>query len=344
MVSEGGLSSDSGSDLEASGDSDLSDSRLDNLVDDIIEKLALYPSCKQSEMTIKNRKDRVKSERDPPGTSTNSRHSFAFKPYPYNEERKEMASHRNRHRCVHIESNINQDIEAPRSPLSYSFPVDSSLYPAHSAFNHPPTRHISQQIESLSPTDCRPHVRENKTSQVKPQPTIVDDASGNNSEDEYYFGKQPRRASPIQLAEPDLIARAIRESESTQLEEAMLRDKLAETEQDAIDRCIEDQAVRESYFDYLQQISVPVNQKINPNNSVAASESTDALPSQKVSMDCRIPANLTKSSDVASSSKASVPDIKTRENNMSTKEPLPSSSNSQSDMTLRHIPPCMLGK
>ncbi|CAH8833232.1 unnamed protein product [Trichobilharzia szidati] len=145
------------------------------------------------------------------------------------------------------------------------------------------------------------------------------------------------------LAEPDLIARAIRESESTQLEEAMLRDKLAETEQDAIDRCIEDQAVRESYFDYLQQISVPVNQKINPNNSVAASESTDAHPGQKVSVDCRIPASLTKSSDVASSSKASVPDIKTRENNMSTKEPLPSSSNSQSDMTLRHIPPCMLG-
>lgn len=62
----------------------------------------------------------------------------------------------------------------------------------------------------------------------------------------------------FQLAEPDLIACAIRESESTHLEEAMLRDKLAETEQDAINRCIEDQAVRESYFDYFNQISVPV--------------------------------------------------------------------------------------
>ncbi|CAH8460959.1 unnamed protein product [Heterobilharzia americana] len=500
MVTEGGLSSGSGSDSEATGDSDLSDYRLDNLVDDIIGKLSLYTSCKRSEMTIKNRKDRVKPERDPPGTSANTRHSFSFKPYPYNEERKEIVSHRNRHRCPHHESNMNQDIETPHSPLPYSFPIDAPIYSSHAAFAHTQPRQISQQHEPLSSGECRSHVRENKTNQVIPQPAVVDDGSGNNSEDEYYFGKHARRGSPIQptddslerllaekkgwkiikvgsdgaclfrsvshqifgdeekhdivrsqvidymvknkehfsqyltedfdhyisrkrdtscygnhveiqaiaelynrpveiyhgsvepinvfhaeyskefpirlsyhgrvhynsivdpfnpsfghglgmpnyqpgLAEPDLIARAIRESESTQLEEAMLRDKLAETEQDEIDRCIEDQAVRESYFDYLKQISVPVTQKANEaNNTVSASKNLDILPDQqKLKLGCRFPANLTRSFDVASSSRASVPDPRTNEDGSSGREPLPSSSNSQTDVTLRHIPACMLG-
>ncbi|VDP98700.1 unnamed protein product [Trichobilharzia regenti] len=53
MVSEGDLSYVNGSYLEASGDTDLSDSRLNNHVDNIIGKLALYPSRKQFEMTIR---------------------------------------------------------------------------------------------------------------------------------------------------------------------------------------------------------------------------------------------------------------------------------------------------
>ncbi|CAH8452838.1 unnamed protein product [Schistosoma turkestanicum] len=497
MVSKGGLSSGSGSSLEPSDDSDIPDSRLDNLVDDIIGRLSLYTTCKQSEMTIKNRKDRLKSERDPPGTSTNSRHSFSYKPYPYNEERKDILSHRNRHICPHHEPNISQDIEAPHSPLTYPYPIDTSIFPSHGAFTHS-QRLLSQQHESLNTSDCRPHVRESKPNQVIPQPTVIDDGSGNNSEDEYYFGKQGRRGSPAQpaddclerllaekkgwklikvgsdgaclfrsvshqifgdeekhdlvrsqvidymvknkehfsqyltedfdhyisrkrdascygnhveiqaiaelynrpveiyhgsvepinvfhadyskefpirlsyhgrvhynsivdpfnpsfghglgmpnyqpgLAEPDLIARAIRESECTQLEEAMLRDKLAETEQDAINRCIEDQAVRESYFDYLNQISIP-KVKDSANSLPSKSDHMNVLGDQQtVTLTSELPACLARNFDVASSSKVSVPDSKLSANSNPVNEPLPSSSHSQTDMGVRHIPPCMLG-
>ncbi|CAH8457660.1 unnamed protein product [Schistosoma curassoni] len=494
MVSEGGLSSGGGSSLESSDDSDIPDSRLDNLVDDIIGKLSLYTTCEQSGMTIKNRKDRLKSERDPPGTSTNSRHSFGYKPYPYSEERKDILSHRNRHRCSHHEPNISQDIEAPHSPLTYPFPIDASIFPSHGAFTHP-QRLVSQQHESLNAGECRPHVRENKSNQVIPQPNVVDDGSGNNSEDEYYFGKQGRRGSPTQpaddclerllaekkgwklikvgsdgaclfrsvshqifgdeekhdlvrsqvidymvknkehfsqyltedfdhyisrkrdascygnhveiqaiaelynrpveiyhgsvepinvfhadyskefpirlsyhgrvhynsivdpfnpsfghglgmpnyqpsLAEPDLIACAIRESESTHLEEAMLRDKLAETEQDAINRCIEDQAVRESYFDYFNQISVP---KVRDSaNSLSTPDHLDLHGDQReATLTSGFPTGLARSFDVASSSKAAVPDSKQYRNPAN--EPLPSSSHSQTDLGSRHIPPNMLG-
>ncbi|KAK4472369.1 hypothetical protein MN116_003629 [Schistosoma mekongi] len=497
MVSEGGLSSGSGSDLETSFDSDISDSRLDNLVDDIIGKLSLYTACEQPEMTIKNRKDRLKPERDPPGTSTNSRHNFGFKPYPYNEERKDILSHRNRHRCSHHAPNISRDIETPHSPLSYPFPIDTSIFPSHGTFTHPQTHLMPQQHESLSTGDCRSHVRENKANQIISQPTVVDDNSGNNSEDEYYFGKQSRRGSPTQaadgclerllaekkgwkiikvgsdgaclfrsvshqifgdeekhdlvrsqvidymvknkehfsqyltedfdhyvsrkrdascygnhveiqaiaelynrpveiyhssvepinvfhaeyskefpirlsyhgrvhynsivdpfnpsfghglgmpnyqpgLAEPDLIARAIRESESTQLEEAMLHDKLAETEQDAINRCIEDQVVRESYFDYFNQISV--SKEKDSLNSLSTSDHLDIHGDRRtMSLTSGPPTGALGNFDVASSSKASVPDAKICMNSNLINDPLPSSSRSQTDMSLRHIPPCMLG-
>lgn len=60
------------------------------------------------------------------------------------------------------------------------------------------------------------------------------------------------------MAEPDLIVRALRESEATDLEEAMLRDKLAETDHREIEQVIENQVVRDSYYEYLSQITLPV--------------------------------------------------------------------------------------
>ncbi|TPP62491.1 OTU domain-containing protein 5-A [Fasciola gigantica] len=106
-----------------------------------------------------------------------------------------------------------------------------------------------------------------------------------------------------QLAEPDLISQAIKESETTQLEEAMLRDKLAETEQSEIDRCIQAQAARESYYEYLSQLNLPVS---------TASCSSSGLPARALASAVRPPAypRWTSQNVASSSSSALAPPVR----------------------------------
>ncbi|KAL3312309.1 OTU domain-containing protein 5 [Cichlidogyrus casuarinus] len=54
------------------------------------------------------------------------------------------------------------------------------------------------------------------------------------------------------LPEPQLVQKAIVESEDALIEDAMLRDKLLETDQLEIEHRIEDQVMRESYYEYLK--------------------------------------------------------------------------------------------
>ncbi|VEL18992.1 unnamed protein product [Protopolystoma xenopodis] len=82
------------------------------------------------------------------------------------------------------------------------------------------------------------------------------------------------------LPEPDLIARAMDESENTHIEDAMLRDKLAETEQREIEQCIEDQVVRESYFEHMSGI----RKSILMNIMALAKSYTDPLLYVRISL------------------------------------------------------------
>nr|CDS23138.1 OTU domain containing protein 5 A [Echinococcus granulosus] len=54
------------------------------------------------------------------------------------------------------------------------------------------------------------------------------------------------------LPEKDLVKQAIRESETSELEEAMLRDKLAESENKQLEDCIAEHVLRESLYEHMK--------------------------------------------------------------------------------------------
>ncbi|KAL5967246.1 OTU domain-containing protein 5-B [Taenia solium] len=54
------------------------------------------------------------------------------------------------------------------------------------------------------------------------------------------------------LPEKDLVKQAIRESETSELEEAMLRDKLAESETKQLEDCIAEHVLRESLYEHMK--------------------------------------------------------------------------------------------
>lgn len=190
MVSGGGgcASSVGASDLEISDHSDF----LDYLIDDFIKRFFIYSKFCLKDMTIKNRKDRLKvdrqNDRDTPDTSTNSRHGYSYKPYIYVDDRKDGSLNRPRHRVTHVESNTNKNIE-PNRPLSFSqFPhCESQMYQSSNVY---PILIGSQSRDILnSNCDHLPALCDSGAV-VSVPPTSLDDCTGNNSEDEYYFGEQ----------------------------------------------------------------------------------------------------------------------------------------------------------
>ncbi|KER31041.1 hypothetical protein T265_02606 [Opisthorchis viverrini] len=175
MVSraEGGRSSGGGS--GASSDSESSEAHIDYLVDDIIGKLSIYPAYSSEAMTIKNRKDRPKPDRQTEWEGaevcpTHSRHGHGYKPYAFPEERKEAIVHRSRVRPSHqMESTL----------------PDSTTYPPAPHFNRTQLRVAAQQPEALGNSfEFRGASREPTSTPVLSP--IPDKENGNNSEDEYY--------------------------------------------------------------------------------------------------------------------------------------------------------------
>lgn len=202
MVSKGRRSmSDSGSEL--SSDSELSDTHLDNLVDDIIGKLSIYPNYNKRSMTIKNRKERVKSDRPCDWDTTapsSSRHGHGYKPYAYPEERKESTL-RTRVRPGHQHEpsldygGVKDSVEVGSSPLTYSPYAlrDPNAYSSLTTFPCSQQRHrgTPQQTETLAgPLECRGNVASSQKASSSP---VHEKDTGNNSEDEYYPGTNIRR-------------------------------------------------------------------------------------------------------------------------------------------------------
>ncbi|KAA3672261.1 OTU domain-containing protein 5, partial [Paragonimus westermani] len=192
---EGGFSSDGGSDTSCG--SDLSDTHLDTLVDDIIGKLSIYSECKKGAMTIKNRKERAKTDRacewDAAGpSSTTGRHSHGYKPYAFLDDRKESTVHRARVRTGHPhESSLLKANESPGYQGTPSFPRPQSRSPG------------TQSDYPVSAFECRSNVREPIPIPSATSPK-VDKENGNNSEDEYNPNAHPYRALTPQTDETNL--------------------------------------------------------------------------------------------------------------------------------------------
>ncbi|KAF5400873.1 OTU domain-containing protein 5-A [Paragonimus heterotremus] len=192
---EGGYSSDSGSD--SSCGSDLSDTHLDTLVDDIIGKLSIYSEFHKGTMTIKNRKERTKTDRacewDAAGpSSTTGRHSHGYKPYAFVDDRKEGTVHRARVRTGHShESSLLKANESPGYQGTPSFPRPQ------------PRPSGTQSDYPVSPFECRSNVREPIPIPSAPSPK-VDKENGNNSEDEYNPNAHPYRGLTPQTDETNL--------------------------------------------------------------------------------------------------------------------------------------------
>ncbi|TGZ66982.1 hypothetical protein CRM22_005050 [Opisthorchis felineus] len=193
MVSraEGGRSSGGGS--GASSDSESSGTHIDCLVDDIIGKLSIYPAYSSETMTIKNRKDRPKPDRQTEWEGaeicpTHSRHGHGYKPYAFPEERKEAIVHRSRVRPSHqIESTLS----------------DSTTYAPAPHFNRTQLRVAAQQPEALGNSfEFRGASREPTSTPVLSP--IPDKENGNNSEDEYYAAAHGVRNSPVQSDDTNL--------------------------------------------------------------------------------------------------------------------------------------------
>ncbi|VDP93039.1 unnamed protein product [Echinostoma caproni] len=177
------------------------DTHLDSLVDDIIGKLSIYPNYNKRGMTIKNRKERVKSERpcdwDSSSAPSSSRHSHGYKPYAYPEERKE-SSLRTRVRPGHQHDTpldygaVKDPVEVGPTPLNYTaFGLrEASVYPSLTTFSCTQQRHRGASQQTENPLECRTSIGNN---QKTPSSPVHDKDTGNNSEDEYYPGTNIRR-------------------------------------------------------------------------------------------------------------------------------------------------------
>lgn len=99
-----------------------------------------------------------------------------------------------------------------------------------------------------------------------------------------------------------------------------------------------------SLFPVLDADKFLILQKVRDSaNSLSTPDHLDLHGDQReAALTSGFPTGLARSFDVASSSKAAVPDSKQYRNPAN--EPLPSSSHSQTDLGSRHIPPNMLGK
>ncbi|CAL8071826.1 unnamed protein product [Calicophoron daubneyi] len=203
MVSkgEGGISFNRGSDSSGS-DTDVSDSHLDDLVDDLIGKLSIYPSFSSKGMTIKNRKDRVKPDRQPDwdtaGTSTASaRHTHTFKPYSYPDERKDCTGHRSRIRpAFSHDSPTVKEANENKHAISFSpYPLlDNTAYQTSPAFPRGQSRLLPASQPSDGIDECLPSPHDPAKVPV-PSPPSTDRDNGNNSEDEYCPGIHVHRSS-----------------------------------------------------------------------------------------------------------------------------------------------------
>ncbi|CAH8566191.1 unnamed protein product [Dicrocoelium dendriticum] len=194
VIESGGRTSRSSSGLSSEADS--SGGSLDSLVEDFFGKVCVSPSnCEV--MTIKNRKDRIKadrqSERDVAGPSSfASRRPHGFKPYKYPEDRKDNALHRVR---VHSTHPHEAPLGRPNEGAVYHTPGPFSRVQSHLS--------IAQSECVASGFDGRSGIREQLT---KPQPvaTSTDKENGNNSEDEYHYTSHSCRSPQSQIDENNL--------------------------------------------------------------------------------------------------------------------------------------------
>uniref|UniRef100_A0A5K3EZS4 ubiquitinyl hydrolase 1 n=1 Tax=Mesocestoides corti TaxID=53468 RepID=A0A5K3EZS4_MESCO len=155
--------------------SDSTEEDLDNLIDDLLEKLAVCPSRPQR-MTIKNRKERSKHERsdrssavDVAGTSKDDSRSFGFQRYQYSPEERGQGIVRGRGRQLrsHIPSTGVR-------PSQFPYPT---YVPTENLHTQPLKRRWPRSLEtSKKPCDQLSDCLDD----------VTEAGAGNNSEDEYY--------------------------------------------------------------------------------------------------------------------------------------------------------------